>query len=549
MIRAAKPAAAVAALALTFLTAPAAAPAFAAGAPPAARPAVTGDAGPLAPPDAPTGPDALVGPDTPAGSAALAALHRQEPVWHPCATGPEDAAGAALDAAGARCTEVTVPLDHRRPAGRTLSVALSRLPAADPAHRLGTLFYNPGGPGVPARHLALALREAAPALGARYDIVGMDPRFVGASTPLDCGWPTAGPGSAGTDRPTFDRTAEVAKNLAVRCAPYRELLPHASTRNTARDMDLVRAVLGEQTISYLGSSYGSYLGQVYLQLFPGRVGRAVLDAALDPDRFGPDLTATQGPAMNAALTAWAGWAARHDGTYHLGGSTAGVLAAVERVRLAAGRAPLAVGTHRVDARILPQVLWAVSAGDDEASYPDFTALVRVLLDAAEGGPAEPTPLLEGILTGLASPDTGGSAAVQNAVMCADRAAPRDPLAYYRDIQAHRADEPLFGPLTRNLTPCTFWPAEPAEPPTLVRNAVPVLLVGADGDPAATYPGQLSAHRALSGSRLVTLRGAFRHTVYAGMFAPRDACVDAAVDRYLLDGVLPVRDADCVAVRP
>ncbi|MFE6750675.1 alpha/beta hydrolase [Kitasatospora purpeofusca] len=520
MIRAARSAAAVAVLAMTLLGG-SVAPALGATAS-AATAAATAD--------------------------PLAALRVQRPLWHPCASGPDDTAGAELDAAGAGCTEVTVPLDYRRPEGPTLRVALARLPATDPAHRLGTLFYNPGGPGVPARSLALALRQAAPALGARYDIVGMDPRFVGASAPLDCGWPTAGPGAAGPDRLGFDRSAELAKDLATRCAPYRALLPHASTRNAARDLDLVRAVLGEPKVAYLGSSYGSYLGEVYLQLFPDRVGRAVFDAAMDPDRFGPDLTATQGPAMAAALTAWAAWAAGHDERHHLGTTTAEVLASVERVRLAAERAPLTVGAHRVDARALPQVLWTVSAGDDDNTYEDFSALASVLLDAAEGRPAGPTPLLEAVLAGLASPDTGGYAAAQTAVMCADRAASRDPLAYYRDIQAHRADEPLFGPLTRNLTPCTFWPAEPAEAPTRVRNAVPVLLVGADGDPAATYPGQLSAHRALTGSRLVTLRGAFRHTVYAGLFAPRDTCVDAAVDRYLLDGVLPVQDTDCPSPR-
>ncbi|MFF4383878.1 alpha/beta fold hydrolase [Kitasatospora sp. NPDC001547] len=531
MIRTAEPAAAVAALALTVLTALSA---------PAAGGAAT----------TATGGTATAATATAPAADPLAELRRRQPAWHACRTGPEDTAGAELDAAGARCTEVTVPLDYQHPDGRTLDVALSRLPATDPAHRLGTLFYNPGGPGVPARHLALALGRAAPALAARYDVVGMDPRFVGASTPLDCGWPTSGPGSAGPTRATFDRSAELAKDLAARCAPYRAVLPHVSTRNTARDMDLVRAVLGEPTIAYLGSSYGSYLGEVYLQLFPEHVGRAVLDAALDPDRFGPDLTATQGSAIDAALTAWAQWTARHEDRHHLGTSTAEVLAAVERIRLAAGRAPLTVGTHRVDARALPQVLWAVSAGDDTAAYTEFAAVVRVLLDAAEGRTAvEPTALLEAVLTGLEAPDTGGAAAVQTAIMCADRAASRDPLAYYRDVQAHRADEPLFGPLTRNLTPCTYWPAQPAEPPTRVRNAVPVLLVGADGDPAATRAGQLSAHHALAGSRLVTLRGAYRHTVYAGLFAPRDACVDAVVDRYLLAGALPAQDTDCLAARP
>ncbi|MEK2495141.1 alpha/beta hydrolase [Kitasatospora purpeofusca] len=533
MIRVAGPGAAVAALAVTLtLLTVSAAPA----------PATTAPA---------TAPTAAVTAASAAAASAdpLAALRGRQVSWHACASGPQDAEGADLDAAGARCTEVTVPVDYRRPDGRTLGVAVSRLPATDPARRLGTLFYNPGGPGVPARALSLALRRAAPALGARYDIVAVDPRFVGASAPLDCGWPTAGPGGAGPDRAGFDRSVAIARDLAARCAPLRALLPHASTRNAARDLDVVRSVLGESTVSYLGSSYGSYLGEVYLQLFPERVGRAVFDAAMDPDLFGPDLTATQGPAMAGALAAWAAWAAGRDDRHHLGTTAAGVLAAVERVRLAAERAPLAVGDHRIEARALPQVLWTVSAGDDDSAYEEFSALARVLLDAAEGRPARPTALLEAVLTGLASPDTGGYAAAQSAVMCADRAASRDPLAYYRDIRAHRAEEPLFGPLTRNLTPCTFWPAEPAEAPTRVRNAVPVLLVGADGDPAATYPGQLSAHRALTGSRLVTLRGAFRHTVYAGLFSPRDTCVDAAVDRYLLDGVLPAHDTDCPPPRP
>ncbi|MFD5565676.1 hypothetical protein [Kitasatospora griseola] len=165
MIRAAKPAAALAALALTVLTA-SAVPAAGVTAP---LPAAAATADPLA------------------------ALRGQQPRWHPCTTSPEDTAGAELDAAGAGCTELAVPLDYRRPDGPTTGVALARLPATDQARRLGTLFYNPGGPGVPARDLALTLRRAAPGLAARYDIVGMGPRFVGASTPSTAAGPRPAP--------------------------------------------------------------------------------------------------------------------------------------------------------------------------------------------------------------------------------------------------------------------------------------------------------------------------------------------------------------------
>ncbi|GII00878.1 alpha/beta hydrolase [Planobispora takensis] len=478
-----------------------------------------------------------------AGDRGLERFLEQEITWHRCRTGPDDAAGKELDEAKARCAEVTVPLDYGRPDGRTVTVAVSRLKAADSGRRRGTLLYNPGGPGVPAMSLVLQVKRAAPAVAARYDLIGMDPRFVGRSTPLNCRWPTGVVGSAGPDRRTFERSAAVARDLASRCAAHRDVLPHISTRNTARDMDVIRAALGEQRISYLGSSYGTYLGAVYLQLFPRRADRVVLDSVLDPARYGPGLTRTQGPALNALLRDWAAWTAARHGRYGLGATTAEVLATVNRINRAAGRAPLRVGRHRVDSRLLPMALFHITAGDSPQVYAGFAADVRVLREAARGRAVTPTPTLEAVLEGLSAPDDG-TAAVQTAIMCADRAASRDPRVHYRDIRAHRADEPLFGPLTRNLTPCSFWPVSPAEPPTEVRNDVPLLMVGATGDPGAVYRGQLAAHRALTGSRMVTLRGAFRHTVYGGLFSPRDACIDRFVDRYLVGGVLPAADASC-----
>ncbi|KUO09431.1 alpha/beta hydrolase [Streptomyces sp. DSM 15324] len=474
----------------------------------------------------------------------LARSQRQKVVWHGCKNSPRDTMGDELDKAGARCGEVTVPLDYRHPDGRVIKVALSRLRATDRAHRHGTLLYNPGGPGVPALYLALQLRQAEPLLAARYDVIGMDPRFVGRSTPLDCHWPTVSIGSAGPDRSTFEKTVRLSRDLASRCARHRSVLPFVSTRNTARDMDVIRAALGEKKINYLGSSYGTYLGEVYLQLFPHRADRVVLDSTLDPDLYGPDLTRTMGPAVGRALEHWAAWVARRDSRYHLGSTTAEVLNAVNELNRTVSRGPIRVGRHTVDSQVLPQLLWNVTAGDDDEAYASYSADVRVLVTAARGSEANPTQVLEQTLTGLAAPDTDGTFSVQTAIQCADRAASHDPEAYYRDIQAHRTTEPVFGPLARTVTPCSFWPAAPAEPATKVRNDVPVLMVGATGDPAAVYQGQLAAHRDLRGSRLVTLRGAFHHTVYAGLFAPKNMCVDKAVNTYLKDGTLPPGDMTC-----
>ncbi|MEU1736687.1 alpha/beta hydrolase [Streptosporangium sp. NPDC020145] len=474
----------------------------------------------------------------------LARFQNQRIDWHRCQNGPDDEAGKELDAAKAQCAEVTVPLDYGRPDGRTIKVAMSRLKATDPAHRRGTLLYNPGGPGVPVTYLALMVKNAAPEVAARYDLIGMDPRFVGRSTPLNCGWPSPIVGSAGPDRRSFDRTTALARDLASRCAAHRDVLPYVSTRDTARDMDVIRAALGERKLSYLGSSYGTYLGAVYLQLFPGRADRVVLDSALDVDRYGPDLARYQGPALAGVMRDWAAWTARHHDRYRLGRTAGEVLAVVDRINRATGRGPLKVGRFQVDSRVLPMIMFNVTGGDSDEAYGSFAADVKVLGDAARGVEVTPTPVLEQVLTGFSGPDVDGASAVQNAIFCADRAASRDPETYYRDIQAHRAGEPLFGPLIRNLTPCTFWPVAPAEPPTRIRNDVPVLMVGATGDPGAPYQGQRATHRALTGSRLVTLRGAFRHTVYAGLFSPKNDCVDRIVNRYLVDGVMPATDTTC-----
>ncbi|MBP2329040.1 pimeloyl-ACP methyl ester carboxylesterase [Kibdelosporangium banguiense] len=467
--------------------------------------------------------------------------------WHGCQAGPEDEVGKALDEAGAQCGEMTVPLDYARPDARTITVAVSRIKAADPANRRGVLLINPGGPGVPGLEQVL-INQLVPQVAARYDLVGMDPRFIGRSTPLHCRWTTnTFLRSAGPDRRTFTESSAFAEDLAAGCARQnRDLLPYASTRNTARDIDVLRAALGEQKISYLGASYGTYLGAVYLQMFGDRADRVVLDGAVDPTVYGPNLLARSAPAMAAALEHWAGWAAGHADRFHLGATTSSVLSTVDRIARAATHRPLRLGEFQVDAHVLPYLLIAPLADDSEETYAALAGDVRVLAAAAGGEAVVPTPSLTQFLTELF---TGSGAATDRAgtpILCADRATSRDPGSYLRDIEEHRADEPLFGPLTRNITPCAFWPTEPVEPPTLVRNAVPALIVGSSGDAFAPLPGQQAMHQALTGSRLVTLRGSFRHTVFPLAGSP---CIDTAVNHYLLDGVLPETDTTCDQARP
>lgn len=477
-----------------------------------------------------------------AASDPLARFHHQRLDWKSCVLGPNDATGKELEQAGARCAEVTVPLDYGDPEGRTITVAISRIRATDTAHRVGPLLLNGGGPGGQTLGDPPWVRKAMKDVAARYDVVGVDPRFVGRSTPLDCHWPTGSAfRSAGVDRAGFDRMAAFSEDLARRCRRHAgDVLPYITTRNTARDLDVVRAALGERRISYLGYSYGSYLGEVYTTMFPGRTDRVVLDGVIAPDRYGPRLLRGSEKANRHALEGWASWAAARDTTYGLGRTRGAVLATVERVQAVAARTPLRLGDHRVDEHVMPLVVFNGLSQDNDAAYGDFAHGVRDMLRAADGQHVTPSPWLAEVLgfelTGTDSP----YGSVQTAILCGDAAAPRDPEVYWRDVQRIRVRDALFGPVTHNLNPCAFW-EPPRERPTTVRDDLPALLVNATGDPRTTYQGAAAVRRMWPSSRLVTLRGADQHAVYGVYGSP---CVDAAVNAYLATGRLPATDITC-----
>ena len=472
----------------------------------------------------------------------LARYHHQHLTWKSCLLGPDDETGKELEQAGAQCTDVTVPLDYDDPAGRTITVAISRIRATDKARRVGALLLNSGGPGGQTIGDPPWVRTAMRQVGARYDVVGVDPRFVGRSTPLDCHWPTGsfvrGPGN---DRAGFDRSAALAAELARRCRAYEaDVLPYVTTRNTARDMDVIRAALGERRISYLGYSYGTYLGQVYATMFPGRTDRVVLDGVVAPDRYSPRLLRGTEAANRHALQDWAAWTAARDDTYGLGRTRNAVLAVLDRIQAAAARSPLPIGGHRVDEQVVPVVVFNGLSQDNDRAYGDFAQAVRDMRRAVDGESVTPTPwladTLDFFLTGSGSP----YGSVQTAILCGDVAAPRDPETYWRQVQLARKQDPLFGPVTNNIGPCAFWDP-PREHPTAIRTDLPALLVNATGDPRTTYDSALTVRRTWASSRLVTLRGADQHAVF-GVFG--SACADTAVNRYLATGRLPAGDITC-----
>jgi pimeloyl-ACP methyl ester carboxylesterase len=461
--------------------------------------------------------------------------------WHPCAVGPDDAEGQALEDAGVECGDVTVPLDYTEPHGRTITVAIARSRGSDTAHHIGPMIINLGGPASPVLDSVPLARAAMGATGERFDLIGMDPRFAGRSTPVDCKWPAYWlPRSAGADRAGFDAMVALDREFAGRCgSAERKLLRHASTANMARDMDEIRAALGEPKLSYLGYSQGSYLGAVYTQLFSRRADRMVLDSAIDPALSGTRVLRNAAAGREAGLREWAAWAAARDADYHLGETADAVLATVRRVYAASARRPLTVGAYAVNDTLLPALI--VTPLTDDTENGELATVVGVLARAADGQPAEPT---EGMTETLASLVDGvGSAThtAQTAILCGDAAVARDPEVYWRDIQRHRASSPLFEPLARTITPCSFWPYAPAEQPIDVHNGTPALIVQAEKDVNSQLPGARALHRALTGSRMIVLAGARTHGVYLFRGA---SCVDKAVDAYLDSGRLPTSDRTC-----
>jgi pimeloyl-ACP methyl ester carboxylesterase len=470
--------------------------------------------------------------------------HAQEPDWGDCALGPDDEEGRELDAAGIRCAGITVPLDHADPHGPVLTVAVSRR-AADPGRSLGPLFINGGGPAGTALEMPLETAEAmGEDLAGQFDLIGMDPRFVGRSTPLDCGWPTGTSlRSAGPDLPGYLRGAAYQAELAARCqATNAELLPHVTTRETARDMDLIRKALGADQLHYLGYSYGSYLGEVYSQLFPGRTGRMVLDGITDPAAYGGNLLKNSTAANEQALDDWTAWAAERHAAYGLGATAAEVRATVDRILRAAEREPLRIGSHRLDGHTAPMIyIMGLGHAQDEARAA-LAADTQVLARAADRLPVRPHPGLAEAVEFLVTGQESAYGSAQAAIICGDVAVDRDPLAYWRTIERARAQYPFAAPVAANITPCAFWP-EPKEPPTVVDNDMPALLVAATGDPRASYDAALAVRELWPASRLLTLEGANHHGVY-GEYGSE--CVDEAVNDYLRTGRLPEDDLSCPA---
>uniref|UniRef100_A0AAU2K5B5 Alpha/beta hydrolase n=1 Tax=Streptomyces sp. NBC_00049 TaxID=2903617 RepID=A0AAU2K5B5_9ACTN len=459
---------------------------------------------------------------------------RQKPAWHRCTTDLP---------AWYECATLKVPLDYRRPEGRTIDLAISRVKSTNPAKRHGVMLFNPGGPGGGGLDMPVLMNEAMPKdVRDQYDLIGFDPRGVGASSPITCGLNDA---EQNFDRPyrpeTYASDVTWARTVADKCREKAgSVLPHITTRNTARDMDVIRTVLGERKISYVGYSYGTYLGAVYSQMFPERTDRFVLDSGVDPQKIWRGMIQVWATEAEPAFARWTQWAAQRSGEFHLGDTPKAVSDTFWELVARAEREPFDFEGQKVDGDL-------IRTARGIFFYPaQATPLVVALKAAAEGKPlpagTDPAELKR-LLTGgrAAEPATDNGTAVFWAVVCGDTGAwPRYTEQYERDAAKDKVKYPLYGDFASNIKPCAFWD-RPVESATPMRKQANVLTVQNEWDSQTPLSSGQGLHRALKGSRMVLAAGGEGHGVY---LVDPASCANAPVNAYLATGRLPARDVTC-----
>ncbi|GAA1947603.1 alpha/beta hydrolase [Kitasatospora viridis] len=434
-----------------------------------------------------------------------------------------------------QCAVVAVPRDYRDPAAGTIRLAVSRIRTADPGQRRGVLLVVPGGPGGSGLDYPSRMAGLLPAAVLRsYDLVGFDERGVGNSAPVHCDLPAADRAAA-VIYPFPAADGSIAGNLAYarevadRCAAAGADQAGVSTANSARDIDRIRAALGLRRISYLGSSYGTYLGEVYATLFPDRTDRVVLDSVVPPGGEQQALGMV-GLGAEQSFPDLAAWLAAQDAALHFGSTPAEVRATYFRLAAKLDAAPVG----RLTGNAFRTLTYASLVG--KVYYPlaarAWQLAAGQAAPAAGQGTARPTASPTAIPTVL--PDN--FVAAQDAVLCGDSAWPRDPGYYAARTAADRIRYPLTNGMPGNVWPCAFWHGEPGEPPVRVgstpgpRN---VLLLQNLRDPDTPYAG---ARQTLAAFGRRAAMASFDASGHGMDFT--DPAVAAPFTRFLLTGLLP-----------
>ncbi|WP_448619286.1 alpha/beta hydrolase [Geodermatophilus sp. URMC 65] len=480
--------------------------------------------------------------ESPAGEAPASAVAPL--TWTGCGTTAEAAA------AGVECATADLPMDYDEPEGARVQIAVARVPAADPANRIGSLFVNPGGPG---GQFVTYLQQAGAGrfadLNARFDIVAFAPRGVAPSTPaIDCQVDPETQSIYSTPVPSpldIDVDAYVAKvqGYVDAClANNGEILEHVSTANVARDMDALRAAVGDEQLTYLGYSYGTFLGATFASLFPDRYRAMVLDGALDADEYINDPLngiAAQTAGFETALARFTeACAVDQEACSGFGGTDPQL--AYDQLLAATEVRPIPADAYAADPR--PVTADDIRLVTSQLLYAkrNWGLLSAVLAEAAAGDGSTVRALLDQAVYA-----DGASTDRYFTIGASEQRYPQGDLEVYLDRGAESwASFPHFwfnsGYAEINYA---LWPAHDedafAGPFDVPESAATPLVIGTTYDPATPYSGAVSLVADLGNARLLTMEGD-GHTAYGG----KSTCIDAATDAYLIDGALSPEGTVC-----
>jgi pimeloyl-ACP methyl ester carboxylesterase len=465
--------------------------------------------------------------------AALEPFYSQVLRWHACA-------------GGFQCATAKAPMNWAEPGRASIDLALIRHTASGAP--LGSLLVNPGGPGASGvdfvkESLSYAVDSK---LQQHYDIVGFDPRGVGGSSAVDCGGATVldqfiygiVPGTPGSDSWIANAEAENGQ-FGQSCLDHTgPLLQYVDTVSAARDLDLLRAVLGDKKLNYLGYSYGTFLGATYADLYPKKTGRLVLDGALDPATTDFDVTLTQAKGFESAFRAYLkDCIGQKDCPFH--GSVDQAMDDTHQILQQLQAHPIAGSDGReLGANTMFTAIILPLYNRDNWSY-----LNQLFADVKKGGTSVAFQLADSY-NDRSSSGTYSSNETEafTAINCLDYANDANVDDMRRQAAELAQQAPVFGPvMSWGGTSCAKWPFTGTRDRAAIHadGSAPILVVGTTNDPATPYVWAQNLAKELQNGHLVTRKGE-GHTGYN----KGNSCVDSAVDDFFVDGKVPASDPKC-----
>lgn len=485
----------------------------------------------------------------------LQRYYSQSLTWQDCQPYATSGRTSKLFAAkGLQCARMTVPLDYDKPQGKTITIGLLRHPASgEQDDKIGSLIVNPGGPGASgmASAAALAGKINGTRLEKRFDLVGFDPRGVGASKPrVQCLTSAERDAERASDLETNgtpqgvakqeDNAREFAHKCVQRTKHGARMLANIGTETVARDMDVLRSVLGDRKLSYLGYSYGTRLGYTYAEMFPGNVRALVLDGALDPEQSVVESLVAQGKGFGTAFREFASWCAQRTDC-PLGADPAGATEAYQRLVRPLIENPIELGGGR---KLSYQ---NATMGTIQALYSDqlWKVLLRGLTELEQGKGATLVALADMYYQRGPRGKYAGTQDAFTAIHCVDDPRVTDKAKLLRAQRRYEQVAPFLDdgrPDGAALGPCVYWPVPPSSQPHQpdVEQIPPALVISTTNDPATPYEAGVALAKAMDAA-LLTYQGT-QHTV----FLQGVSCVDKIGIEYLINGTLPPEGATCSA---